>query len=87
MDVYVLLEDGKVLGAAGTLDVASEIADRRGDHWDSWAHSDRVGSWTRTRPNGTYRSFQLIVCVPLAGVRTSVMRSEIEEIGRSFGAP
>jgi hypothetical protein len=104
MDIYVLVEDGKVLGAGSDRATAMDIADHRDQNaWTTW--HPFTDSWERKhrQPAEDRRPVrQQIVRVPLAGVSVLPVepsrpggvslacvlnRSEIEEIGRSFGAP
>lgn len=69
MDIYVLVEDGKVLGAGSDLATAMDIVDRRDQNaWTTW--HPFTDSWERKhrRPAGHRQPVcQQIVRVPLAG--------------------
>jgi hypothetical protein len=99
MDVYVVLniwkERSSVAGAGARSEDAEVIADRLGGNhrWTDWRDEPTPGQRSRralwadgsTHPDHT----QEIVRVPLAGGTpvSVIARTEIEEIGRAFGAP
>lgn len=68
--MYVLLEDGVVLGAGTHREVCEEIADRRvGEGWSAWVDDGGARRRTHRVDSGAVRneSEQQIVRVPLAG--------------------
>lgn len=70
MDVYVLTENGHVLGAGTDRSVSEDIADRRGDTWSEWIE-ESDGHWIRHRAvtsGWNRRDKQEIVRVQLAGM-------------------
>jgi hypothetical protein len=94
MDVYVLTEDHVILGVANRLDIAEEIADRRGSLWNEWHDGSVPEERMRWSAQSHPRAVQRIIRVPLAMdmpvVALPAVRSwaaEIAEIGRQYGAP
>lgn len=69
MDAYVVVEDGRILGAGASLEDAQQIADRRGENeWLDWSETPR--GWSRDHRLvgvGPIGAIQQIVRVPLAG--------------------
>jgi hypothetical protein len=95
MDVYVLTEDHVILGVANRLDIAEEIADRRGSMWNEWHDGRTPGEWIRWSMQRHPGAMQRIIRVPLAMDMPVVLvpaltpdwAGEIAEIGRQYGAP
>jgi hypothetical protein len=72
MDVYVLTEDGHVLGAGTDRSACEDVADRRGDDWPGWADAGG-GVWERRVGKFSEPSsrVQRITRVSLAGMATT----------------
>lgn len=70
MNVYVVIEDGHVFGAATDFTGAYRIADRKDETWTAWEQHDGGDSWSRWRwrAEAFRRSIQQLVMVPLAGM-------------------
>lgn len=84
MDIYVLTENGVVLGAGTDRSACEDIADRRGDRWGEW-FEERDDEWRRIRSvtvGGILRDIQRIVRTPLAGyIRDWPALGSIDETG------
>lgn len=89
MDVYVVLLDDVVIGAATELDGAQDIGDRRWEYegFDrltgdrQWLHDPETKSWSRTLAGRA----QIIVRVPLAGTITFDFADAAETLSQAHG--
>lgn len=70
MDIYVLTEQGRVLGAGAERGDCEAIADRRGESgWTDWVEAG-PGCWQRMKQDGIWADsgdIQAITQAPLAG--------------------